>query len=201
MAFKHISLLQQSIQPGHSLTGLLLVASPALGDTPFARTVIYVCAHAHEGGAMGLVVNRRLPKPGLNDVLEQLEIGPIPPLRRIGVCAGGPVDETRGFVLHSSDWKSEGSLSVTGGVTLTASLDVLKDIAEGSGPEDALLAMGHASWGTGQLEEEIFRHDAWLLAPPSREIVFGQDYGAKWRQALAAIDIDPVRLTGQTGHA
>lgn len=201
MALKHISLLRQSTQPGQSLTGLLLVASPALADTPFARSVIYLCAHAHDGGAMGFVVNHRLPKAALDEVLDQLEIGQLPPHSRVGICAGGPVEETRGFVLHSADWKTEGSLVVGDDIALSASLDVLKESMAGRGPRDALLAMGHASWGAGQLEEEIFRHDAWLLAPASREIVFGADYAAKWRQALASIDLDPVRLTGQTGHA
>lgn len=201
MVFPHASLLERCVRPGGTLTGLLLVATPALSVTPFDRSVIYLCAHASGEGAMGLVVNRRLPKPGFEDLLEQLEIPPTPALRRLGLCAGGPLEEARGFVLHSSDWKGEGSMPVTDSATLTASLDVLRDVAEGGGPQYALLAMGHASWEAGQLEEEIFQHDAWMLAPASREIVFGHDHASKWRQALASINIDPIRLTGQAGHA
>ena len=193
---------QLATQTEHSpLVGQVLVASPALAQTPFAGTVIYLCAHTVEGGAMGLVVNRRLPKPGFDEVLEQLEITPIPPLRRIGVSAGGPLDVTRGFVLHSSEWQSEGGLAITPDITLSASPSVLQKLAEGAGPQDAILAMGHASWRAGQLEEEILQQDAWLVAPALRDIVFGQEFSGKWRQALAAINLDPVQLTGQTGHA
>lgn len=201
MVFPHVSLLERSARPGGTLTGLLLVATPALNVTQFDRSVIYLCAHAAGEGAMGLVINRRLPRPGFEDLLEQLNISPVPSLHRLGLCAGGPLEEARGFVLHSSDWKGEGSMPVTGETTLTASLDVLREIAEGGGPQDALLAMGYAGWEAGQLEEEIFQHDAWLLAPASREILFGHDYAVKWRQALASINIDPIRLTGRAGHA
>ncbi|MCX2561313.1 YqgE/AlgH family protein [Acetobacter farinalis] len=201
MVFPHASLLEQSARPGGTLAGLLLVATPALSVTQFDRSVIYLCAHASGEGAMGLVINRRLPRPGFEELLEQLDIEPSPPLRRLGLCAGGPVEEMRGFVLHSSDWKGEGSMQISEAATLTASLDVLNVMAKGGGPQDALLAMGHASWEAGQLEEEIFQHDAWLLAPFSREVVFGHDHTAKWRQALALINIDPIRLTSRPGHA
>ncbi|GBQ27505.1 transcriptional regulator [Gluconacetobacter sacchari DSM 12717] len=184
-----------------SLTGSLLVASPALADTPFARTVIFLCAHVPGEGAMGLIVNRRLPQPGLDDVLERLGIDPVPPRRRIALCAGGPVDGGRGFVLHSSDWAGDSSLTVDDGTTLTASLDVLRDIADGAGPRNALLALGHASWRDDQLEDEIIRRNAWLPAPPSDEILFGLDHSTKWRQALATINMDPLHLSHHVGHA
>jgi putative transcriptional regulator len=184
-----------------SLTGSLLVATPALADSPFARSVIFLCAHVPGRGAMGLVVNRRLPQPGLDDVLVRLGIDPVPPRRRIDLCAGGPVEEARGFVLHSSDWTGDSSMAIDDGTTLTASLDVLRDIADGAGPRHALLALGHASWEDDQLEDEIIHHNAWLPAPASDSILFGSDHGAKWRQALAAINIDPMRLSALAGHA
>jgi putative transcriptional regulator len=190
-----------ALEEGVSLSGTLLVATPMLGDTPFAQSVIYLCAHTTEGGAMGLVVNRRLPRPGLDELLEQLQIGPVPPKRRIGLCAGGPLDEGHGLVLHSSDWSGEESMTVTSNVTLTASMDVLCEIAAGQGPKDALLAMGHAGWAAGQLEQEILHHDAWLVVPATRDLVFGTDQTAKWRRALASIRVDPARLSAQTGHA
>ncbi|MBO1324924.1 YqgE/AlgH family protein [Acetobacter sp. TBRC 12305] len=189
------------LEEGVSLAGMLLVATPMLGETPFSQSIIYLCAHTTEGGAMGLVVNRRLARPDLTELLEQLHIRPAPSMRRIGLCAGGPLDEGHGLVLHSSDWKGEESMTVTSNVTLTASMDVLKDIAGGQGPRDALLAMGHAGWAAGQLEQEILHHDAWLVAPATRDLLFGLDQTAKWRRALASIRIDPARLSSQTGHA
>ena len=185
----------------HSLAGMLLVASPMLAQTPFAQSVIYICAHAPDTGTMGLVVNKRLAVASFDELLAQLDIQPMPPVRRIGLCAGGPVDAGRGLVLHSAEWEGENSLSVSPNVALTGSVDVLKEIAAGKGPQEALLAMGHASWTAGQLEEEILQHDAWLVAPATRDIVFGGDHAAKWRRALASINIDPLRLSGQVGHA
>ncbi|MBR2123764.1 MAG: YqgE/AlgH family protein [Acetobacter sp.] len=184
-----------------SLTGMLLVATPVLEGTSFARTVIYMCAHTTDGGAMGLVVNRRLLRPDLEELLEQLQIKPFPPIRRVGLFSGGPVNEEHGFVLHSSDWNGEESIRVTENMTLTASKDILKEIAEGNGPQDALLVMGHSGWAAGQLEEEILKHDAWFIVPSTRDLVFGTDQAIKWRKALASIGVDPTRLVGQSGRA
>lgn len=111
------------------------------------------------------------------------------------------MDNGRGFVLHTSDWSGDGSLPVDRTTTLTASLDVLRDIADGNGPAHALLAMGHASWEAGQLEEEMLHHDAWIAAPATEKIVFGADHNAKWRQALASVHIDPAWYSSATGHA
>ncbi|MFT8897292.1 MAG: YqgE/AlgH family protein [Acetobacter sp.] len=184
-----------------SLAGQLLIAMPSLAESEFDRSVIYLCAHSADGGAMGIVVNRRISQPGFDDLLLQLDIAPTPPRRRIGLCAGGPVEAGRGLVLHSTDWDGDGTLTVNNDISLSANLEVLKDIAAGDGPRDALLALGHAGWEAGQLEEEIARHSAWLVAPASREIVFGADHAAKWRKALAAINIDPLRLASFTGSA
>ena len=191
-----------SLQPDleASLTGRLLIAMPALVSSPFAQSVIFLCAHSTEDGAMGLVVNRRLGQPGFDELLEQLGVEPVPPRRRITLCAGGPVENSRGFVLHSADWTGDGSLAVDDGIVLTASLDVLKVIADGAGPRHALLALGHATWAPGQLEQEI-QQNAWLSAPSSDGIVFGADHDSKWRRALASLNIDPIRLSSVVGHA
>jgi putative transcriptional regulator len=186
--------------PKASLTGRLLIAMPALVSSPFAQSVIFLCAHSAEDGAMGLVVNRRLSQPGFDELLEQLGVAPVPPRRRITLCAGGPVENSRGFVLHSADWTGDGSLVVDDGIVLTASLDVLKVIADGAGPRNALLALGHATWAPGQLEEEI-QQNAWLSAPSNDGIVFGPDHDSKWRRALASLNIDPIRLSSVVGHA
>ncbi len=187
-------------EPAAGLTGQLLIAMPSLLDRAFQQTVVFLCAHSAEDGAMGLVVNRRLAEPGFDDLLAQLEIAPAPPRRRIALCAGGPVENSRGFVLHSSDWSGSGSLVVDDDVVLTASLDVLREIADGQGPRQALLALGHAAWGPGQLEAEI-RQNAWLTAPPTDAIVFGSDHDRKWHRAFAALGVDPMRLVGDVGNA
>lgn len=182
-----------------TLTGQLLVAMPSMGDDRFAQTVIYVCAHTPEA-AMGIIVNRPLMRPSFDDLLRQLDIAPIPPARRIRVCAGGPVEDSRGFVLHTDDWSSEGSLRVSDHLTLTASLDVLKAIASGGGPRAGVLALGYAGWGPGQLDDE-FQRNAWLSVPADEDLVFDADDGSKWRRALAKLKIDPLLLSGDAGHA
>jgi putative transcriptional regulator len=184
---------------GEFLTGQLLIAMPTMEDPRFAQSVIYVCAHTPEG-AMGLVLNRPLDRPKFDDLLRQLEVAPVPPARRIRLCAGGPMDNARGFVLHTTDWTGEGSLRVDDGVALTASLDVLKAIAEGHGPREGLLALGYAGWGPGQLDSEIHQN-AWLSVSADETIVFGDDNDVKWRQALAKLHIDPLLLSGAAGHA
>jgi putative transcriptional regulator len=184
---------------GDFLTGHLLIAMPAMGDPRFTQSVIYLCAHTPEG-AMGLVLNRPLKRPSFEDLLRQLDVAPLPPARRIRLCAGGPVDDARGFVLHTSDWTGEGSLRVDDGLALTASLDVLKAIAEGGGPREGILALGYAGWGPGQLDAEI-QQNAWLSVPADETIVFGGDHDTKWRRALGKLNIDPLLLSGAAGHA
>ncbi len=168
-------------------------------DPRFAHSVIYLCAHT-EDGAMGLVLNRPLASPSFEDLLRQLDVAPTPPARSISLCEGGPMDAARGFVLHTADWVGDGSLHVDGTVALTASLDVLKAIAAGNGPRAGLLALGYASWGAGQLDEEI-QANTWLSAPATLDLVFDDDHGTKWRRAFASIRVDPAWLSGVAGHA
>lgn len=181
------------------LTGQLLIAMPAMGDPRFAQSVIYLCAHTSDG-AMGLVLNRPIVKPTFDELLKQLDVAPLPPARRIRLCAGGPVDNARGFVLHTADWVGEGSLKVNESLALTASLDVLKVIAEGGGPREGILALGYAGWGPGQLEEEI-QHNAWLSIPAEEHLVFDTEHDTKWRRALGTLHIDPLLLSESAGHA
>ena len=149
---------------------------------------------------MGLVINRPLARPSFEELLRQLEIVPVPPARHIRLWAGGPVDNGRGFVLHTSDWTGEGSLRVNDRLALTASLDVLKAIAEGGGPREGLLALGYAGWGPGQLETELAQN-AWLTLPAPEDLVFDAGHDTKWRRALAALRIDPLALSAAAGHA
>jgi putative transcriptional regulator len=190
---------RKPISPDPFFTGQLLVAMPTLIDPPFAQSVIYVCAHTPDG-AMGLVVNRPLVKPSFDELLQQLDIAPMPPARRIRLCVGGPVDNARGFVLHTTDWIGEGSLQVNDDLALTASLDVLKAIAEGGGPAEGMLALGYAGWGPGQLDAEI-QQNAWLSVPADRALVFSDEADTKWRRALGLLRIDPFLLSETAGHA
>lgn len=181
------------------LTGQLLVAMPGMSDPRFAQAVICLCAHSAEG-AMGIVLNQPIEGLSFDTLLEQLGLTPVPPQRRIRMVTGGPVDAGRGFVLHSTDWSADTSLPVAGEVALTASVDILKAIAEGGGPRQGLLALGYAGWAPGQLEEEIQRN-AWLNVPADADLLFDADHAALWRRALAKLHIDPLLLSGVAGHA
>jgi putative transcriptional regulator len=190
-----------SAVPGDAtwLSGQILVAMPSMQDRRFSQSVIFMCAHTEEG-AMGIAVNRPLDKPIFSELLDQLGIEPVPPAREVGVGNGGPVDSSRGFVLHSADWTTEGSLEVDDHYVLTASLDVLRAIAEGGGPKYGFLAMGYASWGPGQLDDEILQN-AWLTVPADEAIVFDTDHRTKWTRALAKLRINPGRLAAAAGRA
>ena len=181
------------------LTGQLLIAMPAMQDPRFTQSVILVCAHTDEG-AMGIVLNRPLAKPSFDALLQQLDVEPTPPARQIRLCEGGPVDHGRGFVLHTSDWKGDGSLEVAEDLALTASLDILQDIAKGEGPRAGLLALGYASWGPGQLDQEM-QDNVWLSAPAAHDVLFDAEYTTKWRRAMAILRIDPALLSHVAGHA
>jgi putative transcriptional regulator len=181
------------------LTGQLLIAMPAMADPRFSQSVIYMCAHTPEG-AMGLVLNRPVVKPTFEDLLKQLKVAPHPPARQIRLCAGGPVENARGFVLHTIDWTGEGSLKVNNELALTASLDVLQVIAEGGGPRECVLALGYAGWGPGQLDREI-QENAWLSGPADETLLFDADHDTKWRRAFAKLKIDPTLLSDAVGHA
>lgn len=181
------------------LSGHLLVAMPGMRDTRFAKTVIYVCAHSEEG-AMGLVVNRALESLTLGDLLQQLGIDSSRVGKSANVHFGGPVESGRGFVLHSSDYQHEGTMQVGDSIALTATIDILKAIAMGDGPQRHLLALGYAGWGPGQLDSEI-RANGWLHVPADDELVFGTDLESKWQRAMAKLGIDPRMLSDAAGHA
>ncbi len=181
------------------LDGHLLVAMPTMRDPPFARTVIYLCAHtAH--GAMGLVVNKLLDSLTFPKLLEQLGIQTSNMDDQIRVHFGGPVESARGFVLHSTDYMHDTSMIVDGNIALTATADVLKAMADGRGPHRHLLALGYAGWAPGQLDAEI-QANRWLLCPADENLVFGTDVISKWSQAVDKIGIDITKLATESGHA
>jgi putative transcriptional regulator len=189
------------------LDGQFLVAMPGMADERFSRAVIYVCAHSSEG-AMGIVLNRPAANLSLPDLLVQLEI--IPELDRIRlpqrvgqmqVLMGGPVETSRGFVLHSPDFHiAQSTLPIDDSVCLTATVDILRAIARGDGPEDAVLALGYAGWGAGQLELEI-QSNGWLNCPADAELIFKTSVDARYDLALRRIGIEPAMLSMQAGHA
>ncbi len=189
------------------LDGQFLVAMPSMQDDRFARSVIYLCAHSDEG-AMGIVVNQAAPQIAFPDLLIQLDIIPDGPEIRLPRAAsrmivqrGGPVETGRGFVLHSADYFAENStLPIAEDICLTATLDVLKAIASGSGPENAMLALGYAGWGAGQLEQEI-QANGWLSLKGDARLIFDPDLDRKYDRALGLIGVDPLMLSAEAGHA
>jgi putative transcriptional regulator len=182
------------------LAGKLLIAMPGMGDPRFERSVILICAHSGEG-AMGLVVNKPSADLSFSGLLDQLNIPRAPAGRDIRVHLGGPVERGRGFVLHSAEYTSQGAtMPVPGGYGMTATVDVLAALAQGAGPDAALLALGYSGWGPGQLEAEIARND-WLTAEAPADLVFSSDDKGKWQGALRRMGIDPITLSGAAGRA
>ena len=181
------------------LSGQLLIAMPGMTDPRFEKSVIYVCAH-NSDGAMGLVVNRAIDSLTFPELLQQLEIDPAAGNDSVRVLFGGPVEQARGFVLHSPDYLQDASLVVDENVALTATIDILRAIAEGEGPANCLLALGYAGWGAGQLDSEI-KSNGWLSVDADVDLVFGCDLDEKWERAMAKIGIDPRMLSDDAGHA
>ena len=181
------------------LTGQLLVAMPQMEDPRFARSVIFMCAHTAEG-AMGLVLNRLVDSVSFPDLLEQLNVNAGPVDQDVRVHFGGPVETGRGFVLHSSDYVQDATLEIDGDTALTATVDILKAIAKGDGPDRSLLALGYAGWGPGQLDAEI-QANGWLSVLPDPQLVFDTDIETKWERSMAKLGIDFNKLSGDAGHA
>ena len=181
------------------LAGQLLVAMPHMLDERFAKTVIYVCAHT-EDGAMGLVVNKVMENIDFPDLLDQLSLSASPKGEDIRVHFGGPVESGRGFVLHSSDYVQDATMVIDKAIAMTATTDILRDIAEGEGPRNSLLALGYAGWGPGQLDTEI-QANGWLSVQADDNLVFNMDPKSVWQGALSKMGINVSMLSGDAGHA
>jgi putative transcriptional regulator len=189
------------------LDGQLLIAMPGMSDQRFDRSVIYLCAHS-EQGAMGLIINKATPLMSFGDLFAQLDMradaAPITPPRELmdmPVLFGGPVEQGRGFVLHTNDYfTADSSLPVDGNIALTATVDILRAMARGTGPERAVLALGYAGWSPGQLENEIQRN-GWLTCQADEQLLFGLDFNARYEAALRKLRIDPAMLSSEAGHA
>ena len=182
------------------LTGKLLIAMPGMGDPRFAHAVIFLTSYSQEG-AMGLIVNKTAEGITLTDVLDKVAREVAPAHHSMNVHFGGPVETGRGFVLHSDEYRSAmQTLALPAGFALTATIDILEDIGRGKGPAKALLTLGYAGWGPGQLEGEIAQN-GWLIADASCDLVFEQPDGTKWEAALRSLGIDPVVLSATAGRA
>ncbi|WP_278923275.1 MULTISPECIES: YqgE/AlgH family protein [Pseudophaeobacter] len=183
------------------LTGKLLIAMPGIGDPRFEHSVIFLCSHSDEG-AMGLIINKVAPDVKLNNLLTQLEI-PVTDAEQgaQAIRFGGPVETQRGFVLHSQEYESRiKSLRVPPRYGMTATLDVLEDIAQGNGPKQLLIMLGYAGWGPGQLEAEIIAN-GWLTTESTDALIFDTEDGEKWGAALGSLGIDPLTLSASAGTA
>lgn len=189
------------------LDGQFLIAMPGMKDPRFERAVILMCAHSQDG-AMGIVLNQPNREINFGDLLGQLEVLDEEEILPLAdelavkpVHIGGPVDSSRGFVLHSADYTAhESTLQIKSGICLTATMDILRAIAQNEGPEHSFLALGYAGWAPGQLEREL-SENGWLNCALDMDLIFNGEFDDKYDQALALLGIDPSFLTCEAGHA
>jgi len=191
---------------GPYLDGQLLIAMPGMSDPRFERSVIYMCAHSGQG-AMGIIINKATPMMSFGELLSQLDltgedaVEPPEELMQMPVLFGGPVEQGRGFVLHTSDYfVADSSLPVAENIALTATVDILRAMAKGEGPQQAVLALGYSGWAPGQLENEIQRN-GWLTCQADEDLIFGVDFDDRYLAALRKLKIDPAMLSSESGHA
>jgi putative transcriptional regulator len=184
------------------LTGQLLLAMPSLGDFRFHKAVIFICAH-DENGAMGLVINHTLPGIEMSDLLEQLNID----LKnqnssndKIPVMKGGPVESSRGFILHTNDFQQDDTIKVNNKYSVTGTIDALKAVNEGNGPKEMRFILGYSGWSPGQLDEEI-QQNAWLIADADYDVLFETNPEEAWEKAINRLGIDPTQLSNEAGRA
>lgn len=193
--------------PAATLVGRFLVAAPSMPDERFQKSVVFLCKHDNDG-ALGIIVNNKVDDLPLGQIYKQLGIEVSQAAAEQPVLFGGPVETARGLVLHSADYKREETLLIEGGMALTASLEILRDMAGGSGPKHAWLALGHSGWAPGQLDREM-QDNAWLVVDGDAELVFDIDFAAKWQRALDRLGgkggpggrFDPASFSHQSGRA
>ncbi|HTT83827.1 MAG TPA: YqgE/AlgH family protein [Rhizomicrobium sp.] len=182
------------------LEGKLLIAMPGMSDPHFEKSVIFMCAHSSEG-AMGIMINKPVAGLSFHDLMDKLDLSVRPDAPNFPILYGGPVETGRGFVLHSGDYESsEATLPVSEDVSLTATLDILRAMADGRGPQHAIFALGYAGWTAGQIEDEI-RRNGWIHCDCDPELLFDAELDAKWSAALRKLGIDVSGLSLHAGHA
>lgn len=181
------------------LTGRLLIAMPQMGDTRFHKAVIFICAH-DANGAMGLVINHTLPGLELSTLLSQLDIPGVTYGADVPVMSGGPVETARGFILHAGSFNQIESLEIEQDIYVTGTIDALKAIAQGRGPDKLMFILGYAGWSAGQLDYEM-QQNAWLVTDADADLIFSEDPDDRWERAIRKIGIDPSMLSGDAGRA
>jgi len=207
MDLEEHSTMSGSGSPAASLAGRFLVAAPSMPDERFQKSVVFICKHDNDG-ALGIIVNNKVEDLPLGHVYKQLGIEVPAAAAERPVLFGGPVEPSRGLVLHSADYKREETLLIEGGMALTASLEILKDMAGGTGPRHAWLALGHSGWEPGQLDHEM-QDNAWLVVDGDPALVFDADFPGKWQRALDRLGskassggkFDPAYFSNQAGRA
>lgn len=192
------NIIDASAQKGY-LAGQLLVATPVIDSGCFQKSVIYVFNHSADG-AMGLIINQPIELVNYGTLIEGMNLPAEAATKNIPVYFGGPVERARGFVLHSTDYFREFSLMKSGELAITASSNILADIARGEGPKDAVLIVGYAGWSAGQLEAEI-EQNSWISVPATHELVFGTENDLKWATASKSLGIDMAFFSTTVGHA
>jgi putative transcriptional regulator len=182
----------------NNLTGKCLIAMPDATDE-FAQSVIYICSHGKDG-AMGFIVNHRLKEFSFSDLAVELPFSFHDKSLPISLYNGGPLDKTKGFILHSDEYQLPDSINTGGGIAVSSSLEVLKDIASGKGPKQRLIALGYAGWAPDQLEKEILNNQ-WLVVEASQDLVLGSKDTSKWVEALSSLGIDNINFSTTYGHS
>lgn len=184
----------------YSLTGKFLVAAPNLNDDEiFTRSVVYVCSHTKRG-AMGLIINKPMLQYTFSDLTMQLPLSSYEHLNEINLYTGGPLEQIRGTVLHSTDYMKEGTIEVDNGIAISSTAEIIADIASDHGPDEKLVALGYSFWEPKQLEAEIYNND-WIVVNGTKELLFKTKDAEKWQRALDELGISFDRFTMQTGHA
>jgi len=182
-----------------SLEGQLLIATPMLVDSVFHHSVIYICLHSSEG-AMGIIINHVIQSLNLSDIMDQLGIAAHQMANNHPIYFGGPVDVSRGFVLHTADYSRSETVIMGENIALTANLEIMKDIASGHGPSETVLALGYAGWEANQLEKEM-EENSWISVPATKELIFNIPNSDKWRKSAESGGIDLTKLSSTVGHA
>jgi putative transcriptional regulator len=193
------SLTKKNFNPKGYLVGKLLVATPFTEDNRFEHSVIYLCGH-DEYGAIGLIINKPLNSLNFLDLLSQLDIPNSALTKRVPMYSGGPVEVSRGFVLHSKEYQSDSTVRVGENFYITATLDILRSLSHGHGPDNFLLALGYVGWGAGQLELEL-HENFWMVVDSTHELVFNTALDLKWKASMAVLGVNPAVLNMEAGRA
>ncbi|MBP01943.1 MAG: hypothetical protein CMM25_03910 [Rhodospirillaceae bacterium] len=192
------NIMQSDLVSDGYLSGKLLISAPSMGDSRFNRALIYICSHS-DGGAMGLIVNQVIQDFPLSKMAEEIGVSWNDNFASINVLCGGPVESSRGFILHSADYQVKGSLAVNDDVVLSATIEVVEAITQGLGPKNFIVALGYTGWGEGQLEQEI-KEDSWLCAAADNNLLWIEEPHLKWDMALKKLGVNPNVLVTQSGN-